>query len=244
MSYDTEVQKLGPLTTFDPALFVGDDKCPQEVCNFVLALAVAYNDLRDLTLTRRLLIDMEPPQEDTPTYGNWSGLGIAWLRVSWGQLNELLVLLEENKKAIEHTAFQALHKRIDKKARNAWESLLEVAHNRRAVGGIGKALLLARNKISFHYDAKKIGIGYKARFVEETTAGPPYESSASSMESTRFYFADAAAYQVLQTIADEHNEPGLLQGNLALLDEVNRPLYQLVTRFKAQRNTPYRKVRT
>lgn len=48
-SFQDECSELAPLETFDPAAFLGDEAVPQELCNFILSLALIYNDCKDIT---------------------------------------------------------------------------------------------------------------------------------------------------------------------------------------------------
>lgn len=51
------------LETFDPAAFVGGEEVPQELCNFVLALALIYNDYKNLTYASLKLRESKPKGE-------------------------------------------------------------------------------------------------------------------------------------------------------------------------------------
>jgi hypothetical protein len=50
-----ENTQLAALQTFDPKAFVGDSGVPQDLCNFVLALALVYNDCKDGIFSNLLL---------------------------------------------------------------------------------------------------------------------------------------------------------------------------------------------
>jgi hypothetical protein len=39
---------LARLQTFDPNAFIANDKQEQKVCDFILALALIFNDLKDM----------------------------------------------------------------------------------------------------------------------------------------------------------------------------------------------------
>lgn len=59
-SFDNECSVLATLETFDPAVFLGDGRVPQSLCDFVLALALIFNDLRDLSYANVLVRDYRP----------------------------------------------------------------------------------------------------------------------------------------------------------------------------------------
>jgi len=45
-TYLEHFNKLVPHKEFDPKAFIGNEKVPQELCNFILSLAAAYNDTK------------------------------------------------------------------------------------------------------------------------------------------------------------------------------------------------------
>ena len=55
---------LGPIESFEAEVFLGDGRCPQTVCDFVAALALVFNDLRNLSIVVELLQHQKP--SDTP----------------------------------------------------------------------------------------------------------------------------------------------------------------------------------
>ena len=58
MTYEDIANQLAPLESFDPSVFQGDAVISQKLCDFVLALTIAYNDLRDSTFALILLDDV------------------------------------------------------------------------------------------------------------------------------------------------------------------------------------------
>ena len=60
MDYQEHIRHIAPLNTFDAKAFEGDEKCPQSVCDFVLALAAIHNDLNDFALAMDLLKGVAP----------------------------------------------------------------------------------------------------------------------------------------------------------------------------------------
>ena len=63
MNLSRESSELAPLQTLHPDAFMGDSKVPQDMCNFVLALALIYNDCKDGLFSNRLLVDSRPTGE-------------------------------------------------------------------------------------------------------------------------------------------------------------------------------------
>src|SRR5881392_3380193 len=66
-TYMGEIAKLARLETFDPAAFLSDDKAIREVGDFIVALALAFNDLKDLLFGESLLLAQAPADEKTPS---------------------------------------------------------------------------------------------------------------------------------------------------------------------------------
>ena len=89
-------------------------------------------------------------------------------------------------------------------------------------------LFFLRNKIGYHYDAKELARGYKAAFGQSK---PPYLSRGSSMKSTRFYFADAAAEAYMLDKAKDPEVRDFLKSSHLFLDQINQALHEIVTRF-------------
>src|SRR5688500_10729043 len=109
--YQKEVALLAPLESFDYRAFVGSAETPQSVCDLVLSLALAYNDLRDSIFVRLLLDEVRPADATiSPTRGQFGGLGIARIRLQVGRVHELLKLLEKCKAEVQHPYFRKVLK--------------------------------------------------------------------------------------------------------------------------------------
>jgi hypothetical protein len=65
-SFQEECACLESLETFDPAAFEGNEEVPQKLCNLVLALALIYNDCKNMTYAATLLKE-------------WALPGFAWV---------------------------------------------------------------------------------------------------------------------------------------------------------------------
>src|SRR5690349_16134483 len=113
MSYQEELSHLSPIETFDPAAFKGDAGTPQGVCDFVLALALSYNDLRDLTSAQNILLDHKPAiGKPSPPLGLFAGLRVALMRAQFGVLHEILQLVEAQAVARADASFARLVKQL------------------------------------------------------------------------------------------------------------------------------------
>src|SRR5436309_4492184 len=110
MPYEAHVKELAEIEGFDPAVFVGDASTPQAVCDFVLALALVYNDLHDSILGLQLHRENQPPDlfVQDRAVGSWGGLFTSLLRAHFGIVNELLALIEDNSVVVQHPSFLKL----------------------------------------------------------------------------------------------------------------------------------------
>ena len=58
---------LARLETFDLAAFLGDAATSQALCDFVVALGLVYNDLRDIVSAHILLNEIQPAGQPAET---------------------------------------------------------------------------------------------------------------------------------------------------------------------------------
>lgn len=239
MTYEDYKNKLVPLEEFDASAFIGNDAVPQDVCDFVLALAVAYNDLHDTTIARILLDDISVPNESKPSQalGFRNGLTTSVLRIQLGFIRELLALIADNKKTISQPYFKKLCLKLTRKGQLSWSSLCNVAFQKTPSDPLSKALVIIRNKVAFHYDPHQIGQSFKNAFVPTGIHGQPSISRGRAMSQTRFYFADAAVQKYMIAKGTEKILTNFLQGNDKLYEQINQALYELVTRFIESRTS-------
>ncbi len=230
MGYSEQVSKLVPLEAFDGRAFLPGAKAPQEVCNLVLGFALAYNDIRDLILGHVLLRETDFPERErpSPSLGQLNGLGLHLIRIQAATVHELLQLISEEASAVAHSSFRDIVRLLTPAGREAWETLEVVASGRWQDTPFSRVLFFLRNKIGYHYDAKELARGYKAAFGQSK---PPYLSRGSSMKSTRFYFADAAAEAYMLDKAKDPEVRDFLKSSHLFLDQINQALHEIVTRF-------------
>lgn len=243
MNYADVIAELAPLETFDRHAFLGDEHTPQEVCDLVLALALVYNDLRDIATCRLQLQSLwEPDAEPGPRLGLQNGHYASLLRLQAGVVHELLALIKSSGAVLETISFKKALRQTSKDDKQAWRTLVDVARGGGGDNGrLAKALVQIRNKVGFHYDAKQIGRGYRSRFLEEEE-GPPFLSRGNTMAKTRYYFADAAAEKyVFSTTSTDVLE--FLQQQLDFLGVINQALHAIVVAFPATRGVAWEKVR-
>lgn len=239
--YAKQIVLLSELESFDPAAFVGNNECPQELCDFVLALALAFNDFRDVVMAQTLLEEIAPADDKTltPALGNVRGLFAHLSRLGAGILQELGNLIQRSGNVRAHPRFTALVKNLPAEAREAWKSLVAAVEKKPGHDELSMLLVRARNKVAFHYDAEEIGTGYRSAFVSKSDRSPLI-SRGASMTAARFYFADAAAEMYMMEVTGGETAKNFLEGSLPLFNQVNHALREIVTRFINARGYGFR----
>lgn len=244
-SFQDECSELAPLDTFDPAAFLGNAAVPQELCNFVLSLALIYNDCKDVIYSRILLGESRPghPPRRDRSWGAWTGVEFHIFRLLVGLTHELFDLIRDSRDVIQHPFLESVTKQLSPPAREAWNAVVSVASGATPADPLGKSLLLLRNKVSSHYDPKAIIAGYKHHFLgTEKIDDRGFISRGANMKGTRFYFADAAATSYLRSIVGGTQAEELMMTVADLLRSVNHALMGTVGAFIQKRGYAYRAV--
>jgi len=234
--------KLAELEHFDSRAFIADEKSTQACCDFVLALALVFNDLKGLLLADSLLIGQAPKDLFTRTreLGAFGGLHLQAFRILLGVLHELLHLVKTERSSRESPHFRRVVKNLPKTTRTAWEKLVLASEANIASDEDVRLLVIARNTVAYHYGSKAIGLGFRRAFggVSEQ----PILSRGSSISTTRFYFADRAAQSSLQlTFGDDDLENYFLKKNRELIPGIAFALFSIVTGFIKSRGCSWRK---
>lgn len=241
-TFQEECSELAQLETFDPAAFQADDKVTQDLCNFILALALIYNDCKNLIYAYTVNEQSCPKGKvRTRLGGASSGIQVHIFRTIIGLLHELFKLIQNNKSLLQQKFFMSVVSQMNQPAKKAWNTVVAVALGNKPSNKLGKRLLLVRNKISFHYDCKAIFNGYSHHFLKsEPIDDRAFISRGSSMKKSRFYFADAAAQGYLGSMMGQKNMGKLIIEIVDLLDPVNRSLMAIVTSYIQKRGFAYR----
>jgi hypothetical protein len=230
--YEELIEQLAHPITFPPEVFIGDDRVPQDVCDFILTLALVYNDFKDLVFASQLM-QVVNPGEGPPSAarGQHGGLHVHLMRLLAGVLNELAKVIEKRKNVIKGPVFTALLKKVPESARTMWNHVVAASLATGPSGDrFGRLVYFARHKVTFHYDTKEIARGYRLRFLDDEQ-GPPYVSRGRNMAATRFYFADAAANAYMMRIADANTGKEFFEAGWKLLPEVGHALREIVSAF-------------
>ena len=234
---------LAQLESFDPDAFRGDDNVPQYVCNFVLTLALVFNDLRGLVHVHNLLISKKPSGEFriSRRWGAYNGARYHSLRLMVALIHEVLNLVHANQKTLEHAFFKAVLKQIPREAREHWSALVQAAEGKQVDSPVGKFALLVRNKLVFHYDPKEIFAGYSLFFSSHVHgAESAFVSRGTSMSETRYFFADAAAGGYLTKDIQDQKAEDLLMGIISIMPGLSFSLMSIIHHFIQKRGFAYK----
>ena len=243
-TFEDDYINLASLETFYPKAFEDEDESLQEVCRFVLTLSLVYNDCKDLIYAYKSLLDAKPSgePEKAPIWGTYFGMLNHVIRLEVGLIHELLDLIKRSEAVLSHSSFRSVIRQLPQDFRGSWNALVNVAIGKRTSSPLGKAILLIRNKISYHYDTKEIYRGYRERFLEGSDPGEvPLISRGDNMEKTRFYFVDAAAESYLRIRLSEGKNPTSLEEVGKTLIHINGALNHIIGKFVISRGYAFRK---
>jgi hypothetical protein len=238
-----ELHDLAALESFDPAAFRSDEGVPEHVCNFVLTLALVFNDLRDLLFVHNLLISKEPSGEFriSRRWGAYIGAWYHSQRLLVALFHEILNLLHDNKKALDHPFFKAVLKQVPREGREYWHALVQASEGKQADNPVGKFAVLIRNKLVFHYDAKEIFSGYSRFFSSQNPgAASAFLSRGASMSQTRYFFADAAAQGYFTKGVQDRKTEDLLMKLVSYMPGLGLSLMSIIHHFIQKRGFTYR----
>lgn len=236
-SYQEKLDRLAPIHTFDPAIFDGDDECPRKVCDLVLALAIAHNDLNDVSFAFELRHPYSNVDDDktiNKKRGLAGGVGLNLNKLRMSIVHELLVTVQNQLDAVNHPWFIRLLNTLHAKNKKYWLLVVDVALKRKARDDFSKILAECRDKVAFHYDARAIGISFRQRFAKHPD--PPCFSPGNSASSSRFYFADATVEERLFPVGEESAmKKSLGTGSHEVYTALDHALFAIVTRFIGER---------
>lgn len=201
---------LAPLEGFSPGALApekGDPINVQRTKKLTLTLALVFNDLKLISWTKEQLKRGRRPSDPTRISryaGQWYGMSGSANRLGVGLLVELGKVLQDNNKLLNEEPLLSCIGKLKGKKKAAWNDLMDFANGRRSKSGLTAFLRSIRNEVAFHYDVKQDGEtlmnGYRTHFSKKSAdAQYAYVSLGETMETTRFYFADAAVSEVIST---------------------------------------------
>ena len=233
-------ENLAPLKYFDPKAFQALDKDEQAVCNFILMLALIYNDFKDLSWAYVHMEKCKPPMiplpTPTPYIGQYTGMNLHLTKLFHSLLFAFAELIKNNLDVLNHQLFAEILKQIHKDNKSNWNRLVsfskgETDENDAELYEISR---LIRHNLAFHYHQPKfLSGGYNHFFSKKDTPTNQnaFISYGASLEATRFYFADAAVQGCFeQNISKE--KAGRLNPTLKdISGKINETLHNIITSF-------------
>lgn len=244
MTFQDECEALAPLETFDPSAFQPDSNTPERLCNFVLTLALIYNDCKDIISAIVMLHASRPdgPLKISRIWGTYYGIEWHLIRIYMSLLHELFNLIRENEDLLAHARFTETVRLLRSKAKQNWKDLVAVALGATPKSELGRTLLFVRNKVSSHYDLKCLAKGYSDHFIgRDRIQDRAYVSRGNSMSASRFYFADAAVQGYLLELIGKENFDHFMTHSAELLEQLNVSLMSIVDTF-IQKRSAYRSI--
>ena len=194
----------------DAKWLVTEDKKEDEVENLFLTLGIIFNDLVGLIYFEKLLIETyEKPkiEEVTGHAGTYAGIIIQINKLFAGTVNEFFALLKEKNDLFNAGEFKEILGLLSKKDQRLWHSLIAAAHRDFIdVEDLLKAIVQIRHNLAFHFDnsSKILRKGYISYFFGKTKDKRnerAFYSLGDTIETTRFYFSDAAAEETIKLFA-------------------------------------------
>jgi len=232
-------ENLAKLQYFTPKVFISDNKEEQEVCNFILMLALIYNDFKDLLWAYFYMEKCKPPTISQPTsyIGQYGGINLHLTKLFHSLIFEFSKLIQENCVVFSHPLFIKTIQQIQKENKNNWNRLVSFAKGEEINKNdkeLYKISCLIRNNIGFHYyQPKFLYSGYIHFFSKKDnpTNQNAFISNGVSLESSRFYFADAAVQGCFERIISKEDAKMLSLTFKDIGEKIGKTLHNIIISF-------------
>lgn len=245
---------LGALTRLNPEIF--DLGMVNPADKFILSLALAHNDLKDLEWMHERLELCQPPNQDAidGRVGQWLGMRLHVARWTLGVGHEVLKTIgsayhhgheAEAKPVLKHPRIRRAIEAMSPQSRETWEKLVEVGKGHHTSQRLREYLSRTRNRAAFHYNyGDELMEGYQRAFRLPRTDRTQFaylSVDKKSISLTRFHFADAAVQQVYAA-SDDLDQ--LFREAIDLLRLMSRGIIIMVVMYigERQREISERKV--
>lgn len=207
------IYTLAKLQHFDPVVFLSSDKEEQKVCDFILSLALIYNDFCDLLFIFDLHLK-NPPSADCPKIsterGHYVGMQLHIMRLTYSLFRETIYLINGRKDILDSDLFKQVFQSLNKTDKEYWTALVDTALERTSdTTEFNRFLEAIRSKLTFHYrDLEPLREGYKRHFfdADKKKLQDAFISRGLSMSEERFYFADAAIENAMKVMREGKEE--------------------------------------
>lgn len=246
---------IGNLTKIDPNFLI-HEKDQDELGGFFIVLSLIFNDIKGVLLFEKMLTDNydKPMDEIDDHAGNYGGVLIQPRRLMASIISEFFVFLKVNSDILLDSEFNMIFNKMPKPYQSYWQQMVAVANGEKnEASDLIKSMTQIRSNITFHYDHSRKNLlkGYRSRFfgdVKDAKSEFAYYSVGDTVETTRFYFADAAAEEAMYIMSGKDYGVGIKE-NEALtnynvnfnetLEIINSVISSLISCFiKYRRNHP------
>ena len=244
MALQDDYASLAPLESFDPSVFQSDLEASEALCQFILALALIYNDSKDTVVALVRLREARPEGEPKVSrdWGAHAGIEGHLIRGFVSILHELFDLIRENQDLLKNPVLVEIIRLLSGNTRQNWNELVTVALGATPKTELGRILMLVRNKVSSHYDLKCLKMGYTEWFFgKDKKHDRAYLSRGENMVKSSFYFADAAAQGYLAKVIGDKDFDGFLKNSAEIFGQLNVSLNSVIDKF-IQKRSSYRLV--
>jgi len=209
---------LGPdsineLKKIQPSRLIGEQQ--DDLDDFFLVLAVIYNDLKGIAHLQKDFFDnhVHPEILNTPSAwrGEFNGTVMQLYKIQAGIINEFLHFIQSHEAIFVLPKFKTLLSQLPPERKGDWEEILSAASKKEAKGNLGNKLMLIRHNVAYHYyrSDKAMRNAFLEFFKDNTIPGAEYAyySLGKNLESSRFYYADAAVqnYIINTAMGEKHD---------------------------------------
>ena len=247
---EESLKSLNPLESFNKEAFIGDHQYSQDLCNFILALSLIWNDTKNILIFYEYIKELKPKNKEfsdpkempiMPIWGEISGIEIYLEKTLIALIHELFFLIKNSKDVVESNCFKTICKQLHKNCRDSWNIIISYAFgDADSKTPLGKALIMIRHKIANHYDKNEIFKGYKKKFLSESNI--PYISRGNSMLEKRFYFADASAQEYYMSQKEKVTFDDFYKNINLIKNSINLAIQNLIETF-IQRRSAWKKIK-
>lgn len=229
---------LANLEFVDASVFVGASDEEQAVCDFILALALVYNDLKDL-LWAFVELKGRTPTEFKPNaqVGQLNGMREHSVRLLYALHHELFQLIGKNPEPQGHQLFRNVLARVSSKARDHWARLVAAAAGKPKNDPLAMILVRVRDDLAAHYyGTKTLGRGFGRQYDGSGPWGRRlFVSRGVNIIASRFHFADGAAQGAMVILADGKTKAEIGDRLGASTQDSLNAIFAIVTRFMEDR---------
>ena len=202
---------LAGLQRFKPEILLNDTS-EESIDALFLALAIIFNDLKDLLWWAHQLEKSKVDRKGVSAVaGQISGMRNHVNRLIVGLINELLDLLKKQKNVLESPSFTDITSKLNIETSRYLKEITTTAlvsnspkKDPEKLIKFRQALTDVRNKGAFHYkDLAAFVEGYRHHFsannpIDRKYRDLAYFSDGKNAEETRFFYADAAIEGMVQ----------------------------------------------